>query len=239
VESIVAAIGRRALEAQAGNATLDCVLGPCSAVEGAAMQAAFHSLGRHLRPWSGVEDLRLADAVVLPWCACHRRGARRFEELGLAEAVRERIERGRATLVVGTAVQVVGAGILGEHAPGLEAVDVRAERGLGDPEACAFEEVATTGAMRFVRPGRYAFQKRYRVPLPPAGWASAYAEDGRLHVAALERGQVLLTQFRPELSGAAGLDVLSRWCAAAEAGLRGAPRPFGAREGAGLLAAAG
>ncbi len=239
MESIVAAIGRRALEAQAGNATLDCVLGPCTAVEGAAMQAAFHKLGRHLRPWSSVDDLRFADAVVLPWSACHRRGARRFEDLGLADAVRERMDRGRPTLVVGTAVQVVGAGILGEHAPGLEAVDVRAERGAIDPEACAFEEVATTGAMRFVRPGRYAFQKRYRVPLPPAGWASAYAEDGRLHVAALERGQVLLTQFRPELSGVAGLEVLSRWCAAAESGLQGAARPVGAREELGLLAAAG
>lgn len=239
MESIVAAIGRRALEAQAGNTTLDCVLGPCTAVEGAAMQAAFHRLGRHLRPWSGVDDLRLADAVVLPWSACHRRGARRFEDLGLADAVRERIERGRPTLVVGTAVQVVGAGVVGEHSPGLEAVDLRAERGRADPEACAFEEVATTGAMRFVRSGCYAFQKRYRVPLPPVGWASAYAEDGRLHVAALERGQVLLTQFRPELSGAAGLDVLSRWSAAAEAGLRGGPRVVAPREELGRLAAAG
>jgi hypothetical protein len=28
----------------------------------------------------------------------------------------------------------------------------------------------------------------------------------------LERGAVLVTQFRPELSGAAGLEVLLRWC---------------------------
>ena len=43
------------------------------------------------------------------------------------------------------------------------------------------------------------------------GWAVARTNHGRLFVAALRRGNVLLCQFHPELSGSFGSSLLARW----------------------------
>ncbi|MEY4774740.1 MAG: hypothetical protein RIT40_1775, partial [Planctomycetota bacterium] len=92
------------------NHTLDVVIGPCSMVETDAMQQALAKVGARTRSCAGPQDMRHAQAVVLPWSACSWRGAQRYAELGLAEALVERIKAGRPTLVVGTAMQMVGLG---------------------------------------------------------------------------------------------------------------------------------
>jgi imidazoleglycerol phosphate synthase glutamine amidotransferase subunit HisH len=194
------------------NQTLDVVIGPCSMVETDAMQHALAKVGARTRSCAGPQDMRHAQAVVVPWSACSWRGAQRYAELGLAEALVERIKAGRPTLVVGTAMQMIGLGCAEEGRRGLAALDLHSELGDRAPEACAWQQVWSATESSPVPNGRYAFQRRYRATRPPPGWACTVSDAEGLQLASLERGAVLVTQFRPELSGAAGLEVLLRWC---------------------------
>ena len=56
------------------------------------------------------------------------------------------------------------------------------------------------------------FANSYRATLAP-GWKVATAEHGGSFIAAIERGNVVGCQFHPELSGAYGAALLSRWLA--------------------------
>ena len=56
--------------------------------------------------------------------------------------------------------------------------------------------------------------------LAAAGWLTMTADHGGRFIAAVERGAVLACQFHPELSGAFGLELLSRWCERAGIPLR-------------------
>ena len=117
------------------NQTLDVVIGPCSMVETDAMQHALAKVGARTRSCAGPQDMRHAQAVVVPWSACSWRGAQRYAELGLAEALVERIKAGRPTLVVGTAMQMIGLGCAEEGRRGLAALDLHSELGDRAPEA--------------------------------------------------------------------------------------------------------
>jgi len=64
---------------------------------------------------------------------------------------------------------------------------------------------------RFVEPGWGYFANSYRLTAIPAGWLGATSEHGGQFVSALERGGLLACQFHPELSGAWGARVLTRW----------------------------
>ena len=84
---------------------------------------------------------------------------------------------------------------------GLAALDLHSELGDRVPEACAWQHVWSATESSPVPTTR-----------PPPGWACTVSDAEGLQLASLERGAVLITQFRPELSGAAGLEVLLRWC---------------------------
>ncbi|CAE8667703.1 unnamed protein product [Polarella glacialis] len=63
-------------------------------------------------------------------------------------------------------------------------------------------------------PPRCYFVHSYRVPMPESGfapWALACSEYGERFVCAVRRGNCVATQFHPEKSGTAGLEVLGRW----------------------------
>jgi imidazoleglycerol phosphate synthase cyclase subunit len=59
-----------------------------------------------------------------------------------------------------------------------------------------------------------AFANSYALPDAPPQWAAAWTIHGRRFVAALERDGIVACQFHPELSGAAGAELLRRWLAA-------------------------
>ena len=66
---------------------------------------------------------------------------------------------------------------------------------------------------RLIASGHAYFANSYRLAERPSGWAVATADHGGTFVAAMERGALLACQFHPELSGAYGHALLSRWIA--------------------------
>jgi glutamine amidotransferase/cyclase len=61
---------------------------------------------------------------------------------------------------------------------------------------------------------RVYFVHSFRVPMPESGhapWALACSEYGERFVCAVRHGNIVATQFHPEKSGQAGLDVLRTW----------------------------
>ena len=64
---------------------------------------------------------------------------------------------------------------------------------------------------QLLEPGYAYFANSFRFEEIPAGWSGALADYGGPLVAALERGAVLGCQFHPELSGAYGEALISRW----------------------------
>lgn len=61
------------------------------------------------------------------------------------------------------------------------------------------------------------FANSFRLECVPDGWSGAVTDYGGPFAAALERGPILACQFHPELSGAAGLSLLTRWLSLAAA----------------------
>jgi imidazole glycerol phosphate synthase glutamine amidotransferase subunit len=64
---------------------------------------------------------------------------------------------------------------------------------------------------RYLQPGFAYFANSFRLAEAPSPWSAARAEHGGTFVAAVERGDVVACQFHPELSGAWGHDLLTRW----------------------------
>lgn len=63
-------------------------------------------------------------------------------------------------------------------------------------------------------PPRCYYVHSYRVPMPSTGtapWALACSLYGERFVCAVRHGNIVATQFHPEKSGRAGLDLLERW----------------------------
>ena len=78
-----------------------------------------------------------------------------------------------------------------------------------------WNEVEPGAGSRYLSPGWAYFANSFRYTQVPPGWTVATADHGGEFVAAMERGSVLAVQFHPELSGAWGAAVLSRWLEAA------------------------
>lgn len=185
----------------------------------ASVSAAFERLGTSCDITDDLAVIERAERLVLPGVGSFEAGMGRLREAGLVGALGERIEAGRPTLSVCLGMQMLCAA--SEESPGVEGIgviDAALERFRGAPTVPQIgwnrivpEEEPTVGAL--VRGGYAYFANSYRLSECPAGWRAAWSEYAGRFVAAIERGPVLACQFHPELSGAFGLELLSRWLA--------------------------
>ena len=102
-----------------------------------------------------------------------------------------------------------GLGIVPGTAERFRSADIRIPQ-LG------WNEVIPQTGCRLLQPGHAYFANSYRLAQVPAGWHGALTTHGEPFVAAFERGPVLACQFHPELSGAWGRALLTRWLEAGE-----------------------
>eukprot|EP01062_Namystynia_karyoxenos_P020120 TRINITY_DN1760_c2_g1_i1.p1 TRINITY_DN1760_c2_g1~~TRINITY_DN1760_c2_g1_i1.p1 ORF type:complete len:913 (+),score=277.43 TRINITY_DN1760_c2_g1_i1:78-2741(+) len=148
-------------------------------------------------------DPRVAAAAHLvvtaaPWvCDCALSGA-------LEGHLRDRVRAGRPTLCSGAAAALLpalaGGGIAPVH---------NADSSSGETWA----EVAAVPGCRVLRAGAFYFPKvTASFAAAPLGWGAAW-RSGTRELAGLERGCVAGCFFAPELSGAAGAEVLNNWLA--------------------------
>ena len=184
----------------------------------ASVQAAFKRLGVQTARLNEPREVLDASRVILPGVGAFAPAMNALRERGIDEALRERIEAGRATLGICLGMQLFG--LASSESPGVEGlgcIPFESKRFPDDVRVPHFgwNRVEADPNARFLRSGYLYFANSYRVPDSVSerlgDWALARADYGGPFVAAFERGDVLACQFHPELSGAMGSALLGRW----------------------------
>ena len=161
-----------------------------------------------------------ANRVILPGVGAMAYAVGQLRERGLDDAIRryKDLERPFLGICLGMQLmfekseegQVSGLGLLAgtvrrfRHAPGLKVPHMGWN--------------ALTGSRLALLPERTSFyfvHSYYAAPSDPSVTA-AFCDHGIRFVAAVQAGSILLTQFHPEKSGDAGLDLLRSWLSQAD-----------------------
>lgn len=194
----------------------DIVIVPTGTANIASVVAAFRRLGVEPTESTGPDEIEHAAGVVVPGVGAFAAAMNRVDSANLRVALTERINQGRATLVVCVGMQLLC--MASKESPGvagLGVIDDRVER-FGSEQRVpqlGWNKVEPPRDSRFLEPGWAYFANSYRLDRAPDGWAAATTRYGGEFVSALERDDVLACQFHPELSGAWGARVLGRWVA--------------------------
>lgn len=196
----------------------------------ASVEAALRRLGLEPVVTESAGAVIRAERVVLPGVGSFGAAMRRLDALGLAEPLRARVDADRPTLCVCLGMQILfEASAESPEARGLGVVPGRAERfreaaGLRVPQM-GWNDVVPDAGGAGVPAGVAYFANSYRVTAAPEGWCCGWSEHGERFLASIEkrsaRGSIVACQFHPELSGAFGSEILSRWRDASAGGAGG------------------
>jgi len=162
------------------------------------------------------DDVRDAGHVMLPGVGAFGAAMASLNDSDMADPLRERMASGRPTLSICVGLQLLGT--TSEESPGTEGLGVVDAAFTRFPETVrvpqfGWNPIGVDGGCRTLEDGYAYFANSYRLIAPPEGWSVAMADHGGAFVAAMERGAVVACQFHPELSGAYGRALLTRWIA--------------------------
>lgn len=191
----------------------EVVIVPTGTANIASVMAAFRRLGASPRVSEDAGDVLAASHVMLPGVGAFGASMARLVQHGLDRALKERIAADRPTIAI-----CVGHQLLFERSeespgvPGLGIVPAGVGRFPADVRVPQFgwNHVRASEDSRLLEDGYAYFANSYRATEAP-GWTIATATHGGPFVAAMERGNVIGCQFHPELSGAYGAALLSRF----------------------------
>ena len=180
----------------------------------ASVQAAFDRLGARTELAETADDVSRAERLVVPGVGAFEAAMSVLEEADLASALRDRVDKGRPTLGICLGLQLLG--LSSEESPGVTGLSCVPEEVRGfSPEVISpqmgWNHVVPAKDSKLLEAGYAYFANSYRFETIPERWTGATSEYGGPLVAALERGAVLGCQFHPELSGAYGERLMSRW----------------------------
>ena len=179
----------------------------------ASVMAAFRRLGAEPRLATSPAEVTRASHVMLPGVGAFGASMARLVEHGLDHALRVRIAADRPTICICVGHQLLfktsdespgvrGLGVVAGHIGSFDG-DVRVPQ-------FGWNSVHATAGARLLEGGYAYFANSFRATEAP-GWSIASATHGGRYVAAMERGNVVGCQFHPELSGAYGEALLSRF----------------------------
>ncbi len=179
----------------------------------ASVAAAFRRLGAATRLAEGPDEIVAARRVMLPGVGSFGASMARLAERGFDAALKERIAADRPTVCICVGHQLLFA--RSEESPGAAGLGVLPGEVAGFPADVrvpqfGWNRVHAGAGSRLLESGWAYFANSYRVAEAP-GWTVARSEHGGRYVAAMERGNVVGCQFHPELSGAYGAALLSRF----------------------------
>lgn len=177
------------------------------------------ALERAALSWHLVTDPRgveSASHLVLPGVGRFAAAMQRLTELGICEALRQRIAANQPTLAICLGMQLLARA--SEESPdvqGLGVFDAVVRRLPGDQPLpqLGWNAVVPEAAGADFPFGHAWFANSYGIFETPAGWQAASTRYGGTFLASLWRGNVLACQFHPELSGAWGEQLLRNWVA--------------------------
>ncbi|MEL7497885.1 MAG: imidazole glycerol phosphate synthase subunit HisH [Planctomycetota bacterium] len=185
-----------------------------------SLQASFDRLNQ---PWNlteSADDVREATHVVLPGVGAIAAAAESLDQLGLRDALRQRIaDSDRSTLCICLGMQLLfDASEESDSARGLGIIPLTVKRFPDDlpvPQlgwnSVKLKRPDASGTSRF-DDGEAYFANSFRlVDAPPDDWGFAETDYGGHFVSSLWRGHTLACQFHPELSGSWGEQLLRNW----------------------------
>jgi glutamine amidotransferase len=179
-----------------------------------SVSRAIAHVGGDVTITAAAEDLDRADAVVIPGVGQFGHCVRSLRAAGLADAVRAVARTGRPLVGVCVGMQILFEGSEEDDEQGLGVLPGRVRRlpsgpGIRVPHV-GWNTVAWTGRRHPLTAGipdgtRFYFVHSYAPDLGPATVGAT--EHGRTFSAAIADGAVFATQFHPEKSGDAGLQL--------------------------------
>jgi glutamine amidotransferase len=177
---------------------------------------ALERAGAKPRVTADPDDVLNADRVVLPGVGALGDCMRGLRELGVDEALRERIDRGRPYLGLCLGLQVLFEEGDEGNARGLGLIPGRVGRfdsGMGLPIPHMGWNAAELESPHPVVPeGYYYFVHSYRPAGVPPEAVVATTEYGERFASAVGAGSAVAVQFHPEKSQRVGLELLERYC---------------------------
>jgi imidazole glycerol phosphate synthase glutamine amidotransferase subunit len=180
----------------------------------ASVLAALERAGARPQTTTSAAEIERAGAVVLPGVGAFRAAMDRLRAAGLTGPLAARVRDGRSLLAICLGMQLLAES--SDESPGVAGLGVvtghlrRFDAAVRVPQL-GWNRVEPQPGCRLIEPGSAYFANSYVVDAVPDGWSAAASEHGGRFVSALERGPVLACQFHPELSGAWGHALISRW----------------------------
>ncbi len=180
----------------------------------ASVLAGLRRTGGAPRLTHAPREILEAGHVMLPGVGSFGAAMETLARSGTAEALKERMARGRPTLAICVGLQLLcRASEESPGVPGLGLIDSAITRFPSHVRVPQFGWNALTpadGCATLVS-GHAYFANSYRLEAVPEGWFAAMSDHGGPFVAALEKGALVACQFHPELSGSWGEALIRRW----------------------------
>jgi imidazole glycerol-phosphate synthase subunit HisH len=180
----------------------------------ASVLAGFRRLGANPRISESPEDVLNAPHVMVPGVGAFGAAMEHLHTHGLDEAIKARVAANRPTVAICVGLQVFCE--KSEESPGIRGLGILpvAVRRFTPPvriPQLGWNCIEAEGDCVYLQSGYTYFANSYFAEAAPEGWSAARADHGVPFIAGLERGNILVCQFHPELSGRHGLDILGAW----------------------------
>lgn len=182
----------------------------------ASVRAAFARCGRSTRMIAKAEEVSLAQYLVIPGVGSFGAAIGRLNKLGLIEPLRKRIRQGKPTLAICLGLQLLASGSEeSPNVPGLGLLNTIAKRIKDNDDVrvpqFGWNNVDPSCKDSLVTSGYAYFANSYLLTECDNSWSPSFTTYGDRFISAIERDCVLACQFHPELSGAWGHELLTRW----------------------------
>jgi len=183
---------------------------------------ALDYLGFSNRITQDPEQVASAERLILPGVGAMEYAVRQLERLGLDQAIRSYLSTGRPFLGICLGMQLMFESSEEGNARGLGLLPgvVRrfpAQPGLKVPHM-GWNRLENSRLPILPEGGSFYFVHSYYADPADPALVAARSTHGIPFAAAVQTGPILLTQFHPEKSGDAGLELLSRWAGQTDGG---------------------
>lgn len=158
-------------------------------------------------PTANPKVVRRAEWLVVPGVGSFAAGVRAIDAAGLRQPLVDRIGAGAPTFGICLGLQLLGRS--SEESPGVEGLGVidAPVRRMSSERLPQIGWNGTEGSLA----GDYYFVNSFAFERVPGDWSVTWYDYSRRYVAAVRRGNVVATQFHPELSGDRGQLVFAAW----------------------------
>ena len=160
------------------------------------------------------ETVRRAERVVLPGVGAFGAGMASLRSHGLDTVIRDAVSESKPVLAICLGLQLLCEE--SEESPGVSGLGILRGtcRRLPDDSTVphlGWNVVTPDSSCLVVLPMEAAFANSFALRERPDGWSCAWTVHGSPFIAAVERQRTTACQFHPELSGAAGTQLIERW----------------------------